>query len=208
MNRPTITNPRLMFNHLQSSPLSPFLHLPKHPQFLRPLFPNIPPHTEHGTLLHWSNQQTPTSIPFSHTSSEDPVLLMTNVPILKKARPGQPPLRLISHLDPPSTTTVPPPALAPSLLHPQPVTTHPPPMSHPSSDPETTLQRPHHALPLFAQHPPVFGLQCGPLLLHSGSTTMSSTSSSFPNTQHSTTTTTRSTCLISTTPTTTRTSTH
>ena len=36
--------------------------------------------------------------------------------------------RLTSHLDPPSTTTVPPPALAQSLLHPQPVTTHPPPL--------------------------------------------------------------------------------
>ena len=40
--------------------------------------------------------------PSPTTSSEDPVLLMTNVPILKKARPGQPPLRFFTHQDLPS----------------------------------------------------------------------------------------------------------
>ena len=81
--------------------------------------------------------------PSPTTSSEDPVLLMTNVPILKKARPGQPPLRLFTHQDPPSTTTVPPPALAPSLLRPQPDTIHPPPLpTHRQT--QVRIPRPHH----------------------------------------------------------------
>ena len=126
---------------------------------------------------------------------------MTNVPI-----------RLLSHQDPPSTTTVPPPALAPSLLHPQPVTIHPPPLpTHRHT--QVRIPRPHrngHIMPFHFSDNILrfFGLQHGPLLFHFGSTTMSSTSSSLPNTRHSAATATRSTCLISATPTTTRTSTH
>ena len=79
---------------------------------------------------------------------------MTNVPILKKSRPGQPPHRLFSHLDPPSTTTVPPPALAPSLLHPHSVTTHPPPPpTHRHT--QVRIPRPHcngHIMPFHFSH--------------------------------------------------------
>ena len=101
-----------------------------------------------------ATSKPPPPSPSPTTSSEDPVLLMTNVPILKKARPGQPPHRLFSHLDPPSTTTVPPPALAPSLLHPQPVTTHPPPLpTHRHT--QVRIPRPHcngHITPFHFSH--------------------------------------------------------
>ena len=52
MNRSTITNPLRMFNQLRSTPPRPLLHLPKHPLSLHPLFPNIPPHTEHARHAH------------------------------------------------------------------------------------------------------------------------------------------------------------
>ena len=116
--------------------------------------PSLPKHsTAHRACTARSStgatSKPPPPSPSPTTSSEDPVLLMTNVPILKKARPGQPPLRLLSHLDPPSTTTVPPPALAPSLLRPQPVTTHPPPMpTHRHT--QVRIPRPHcngHIMP-------------------------------------------------------------
>ena len=48
----------------------------------------------------------------SSTSSEDPVILRANVPILKKARPGHPPLRL----GPPSTQPSPPSSTSPTAL--------------------------------------------------------------------------------------------
>ena len=99
-------------------------------------------------------------------------------------------------------------------LSPPPTASHDPSASsayaptNPGADSETAPQRPHFALSLFEQHPPLLGLQYGPLHLHFSHTTVSSTSSSFPHTRHSTTTTARSTCSISTTPTATRTSTH
>ena len=46
-----------------------------------------------------ATSKPPPPSPAPTTSSEDPVILMTNVPILKKSRPGQPPHRLLSHLD-------------------------------------------------------------------------------------------------------------
>ena len=89
-----------------------------------------------------ATHKPPPASPSPTTSSEDPVRLMTNVPILKNARPGQPPLRLFTPHDPPSTT-VPPPALAPSLLHPQPATIHPPPLpTHRQT--QVRIPKPHH----------------------------------------------------------------
>ena len=66
--------------------------------------PSLPKHSTTACTARSSTGATskpPPPSPSPTTSSEDPVLLMTNVPILKKARPGQPPLRLLSHLDPP-----------------------------------------------------------------------------------------------------------
>ena len=110
--------------------LRPLLRLPKHLHFPAPSPPkHFTPHQARtARSATGATHKPPPPSPSPTTSSEDPVLLMTNVPILKKARPGQPPLRPLTQQDPPSTTTVPPPALAPSLLHPQPATVHPPPL--------------------------------------------------------------------------------
>ena len=111
---------------LQFLPTTPaFSPPPKTPPFPAPSPPkhcNTPqPRTARSAT--GASHKPPPPSPSTTTSSEDPVLLMTNVPILKKARPGQPPLRPLAYQDPPSTTLVPPPALAPSLLHPPPLQT-------------------------------------------------------------------------------------
>ena len=48
MNRPITISPQSVFNQLQPSPLRPFLHLPKHPQFGHRRLPSNPPPTEHA----------------------------------------------------------------------------------------------------------------------------------------------------------------
>ena len=91
MNRPIITNPQLMFNqlhHHHSGLSSTSQNTPCPCTLSSQTFHHTP--SMHGTLLHASNQQTPPPSPSPTTSSEDPVLLMTNVPILKKARVSHP----------------------------------------------------------------------------------------------------------------------
>ena len=95
-----------------------------------PKTPPVPPPTHRNRSTrttarsaqqpHPKTRQTDTKPPPSPStskSSEDPVILTTNVPILKKSRPGQPPDRLSPETHPPSTPIVPPPSLARSLIH-------------------------------------------------------------------------------------------
>ena len=94
-----------MSNQLQS-PVTTTQAIPPPPKTPPVPAPSLPKHfATHGASTARSStgatSKPPPPSPSPTTSSEDPVLLMTNVPILKKARPGQPPHRLFSHLDPP-----------------------------------------------------------------------------------------------------------
>ena len=60
----------------------------------RNLSAKLPPPRHSATSHPSASHRQPPPSPTSSTSSDDPVILRTNVPILKKARPGQPPTKL------------------------------------------------------------------------------------------------------------------
>ena len=150
MNRPTTTYPQSVFNQLPSSPLRTFLHLPKHPQFRHRLLPSIRPHTKHAR--HAPPLEQPTNhhlhpLPPPPTVKTGPSDDQCSYPAPLTSGPSLHyycPTTSSCSLSPPSTASHDPSASS----------THTP--SHPGPDPETTSQWPHHALPLFGQHPPIF----------------------------------------------------
>ena len=118
----------------------PLPHLPKHHHFQHLLLPSIALNPKHA------RRAPPRELHINHLHPLPPppaVKTRSFFPILKKARPGQPPLRSSTHQDPPATTTVPPPALAPSLLHPPPAKAHPPPQPA-YRHTQVRIPRPHH----------------------------------------------------------------
>lgn len=109
---------------------APTVAAPAHHKTSTP--PSKPPPVSHSHYRNLSNRRPPgqpSSSPRSKhprppspssTSSEDPVILRANVPVLKKARPGQPPLRL----QPPPTEQALPSSTFPTAPPPPPTEQH------------------------------------------------------------------------------------